>query len=381
MPFAALVTAGLLLVARIHDGDARARETWLAGALLGAALLTRSAGLACAAGAVLGLLLQRRWRAAAECAAGVVAAAGAWAWWVSQHAASAVGYVYYSAANYGAWNIVTNYAWAEKLRVLRLNALFFGLAPALFWDIKTSSFWAPIVSVLFFLILGRGVWNAWRHPVAMVMVTYLATVMCWAWPPFRFLAPMAPGFAWLVVAGAPKAPNALRALACVIVAALGFQLWNQNLERVEKLTIWPNAGYADSWRLTAPLLEWVMRSTPPNAVLTGNLDPEYFLYTGRKAVRPFSVDAYALYYAPPGGNPVGTVEEFRERLRAIGASYLIVTPGVGFGESAPLNRLVTELVAAHPDNLSVVAGSSTSGYVVYEIHRDKLRADRAAVSD
>jgi hypothetical protein len=258
------------------------------------------------------------------------------------------------------------------MTVLALNALYTGMAPALFWGLNMPGWSALIVAVLFGVVIGRGLWNVQRHPVGIVIAIYLATVICWVWPPLRFLAPVAPGIAWLVMAGVPNVLIIVRTFALAIAISSTFQLWGQVRERSEKQTTWPAPGFADSWPALSPLLDWVVRQTPENAILAGNLDPLYFLYTKRQAVRAFSADAYALYYDQRGRKPLGTVEDFRHRLRTIGADYLIMTPGEGFGESRFLRDQVAELVSTYPGSLSVAAGSETSGYVVYRIDRSTL---------
>ena len=55
-------------------------------------------------------------------------------WWVSHQMPAATTDAYYSASNYASWNIVTSYAWPEKLSVLLMNATVSGLAFTEIWE-------------------------------------------------------------------------------------------------------------------------------------------------------------------------------------------------------------------------------------------------------
>ena len=133
------------------------------------------------------------------------------------------------------------------------------------------------------------------------------------------------------------------------------------------------AASAEDWRELSPLLEWVKRETPSTAVVTGNLDPAYFLFTGRPSVRAFVADSYALFYAPgPDRAPLGTVEGFRRRLLQARVDYCIWSPAPGFSETPHFRRLLDGLAHAYPGSLTVVAGLEDAGYAVYFVERSRL---------
>ena len=99
---------------------------------------------------------------------------------------------------------------------------------------------------------------------------------------------------WLAFIGAAK-QRWLHVVATVLFAAGGFQLWMTVAQAREKGMVSPVAG-TENWNDTARLLNWISRETPQDATLTGNLDPMYYLFTGRRAVRAFTTDPYLLYY-------------------------------------------------------------------------------------
>jgi hypothetical protein len=124
----------------------------------------------------------------------------------------------------------------------------------------------------------------------------------------------------------------------------------------------------ENWQDTSRLLNWISLETPEGATLTGNLDPMYYLFTGRKAVRAFTSDPYLLYYklGDRTGSPLGTVDGFRNRLLATKSDYVIITAASRHGEVKHFNQLVYELSQRCSRSLSLVAGSVDSGYAIYK---------------
>ena len=115
------------------------------------------------------------------------------------------------------------------------------------------------------------------------------------------------------------------------------------------------ADFSEDWHRLSALFEWIRRETPPDAVVTGNLDPTYFLYAGRKGVRAYAAEPYALFYS--GGDrarvPLGSVSDFRHRLLAARVDYCVWSPAPGFGESPHFRRLLDELSHEVPGSLTV----------------------------
>ena len=79
--------------------------------------------------------------------------------------------------------------------------------------------------------------------------------------------------------------------------------------------------------------DWIVRAAPQDAVIAGIHDPTYFLYTGRKSLRPFAFDFILMAYnvGQDATNARGTVDDFRQRLLAMKADYIILSPRDGLG--------------------------------------------------
>jgi hypothetical protein len=378
--FAAVLTAALLLITRMHQEGGRSSEALFCGVLAGAAVLTRIAGVAPAAAGVAWLAFNKRWRASLYCLAGTTMVTLPWVLWTAYQQSSVTALDgYYTASNYGSWNVIANYAWREKLGVLGANLVLGGLAIPQIWTVVLSySPILPALAITSLAVVALGLWRMRREPVPWLVLAYCAIHLVWVWPPLRFVVPVAPLLLWFAYVGTGRP----RRVGCLVALALlgtgGFRLAQIATQAYDKGINSPMAR-ADNWNELAHLLEWTARETPSGAVLTGNLDPTYYLITGRKAVRAFSANPLLLHYNVNGqsGNPLGTLNEFRRRLLTLKADYLILTPTSRFEDSFHLHQLVSELKASAEESLIPVAGSETSGYLVYRIDRSALEEARS----
>jgi hypothetical protein len=372
--FAALLTGSLLLLTRVHEGAAPTLRTCaMAGLLAGACFLTRTAGIAAVAAGFAWLLMNRRRVGAVVFAAAAASLVIPWALWVLSHTGADAD-PYYSASNYGSWNIVFHYGWREKLEVVTGNVFYSLSAPLAFWAIS-GRMWLLIPAALLAACVCRGLWLTRSHPVTWFATVYTAMIMMWVWPPTRFFVPLIPLFLWQVVVAIRRVPVIPVA---VVVAAVMFMSSAALLRSVTHArtdgVLWPRADYAEDWHRLSALFDWIRRETPPDAVLTGNLDPTYFLYADRKGIRAFAADPYALFY--PAGDralaPLGSVSDFRRRLLDAGVDYCVWSPALGFGESPHFRHLLDELSRDFPGSLTIATGDVAGGYVVYRIDRAKL---------
>jgi hypothetical protein len=372
--FAAMLTGSLLLLTRASDESPSIG--WictLSGLLAGASFLTRTAGIAVIVGGLAWLVINRRRSGAAAFGAAASVLIIPWVVWILSGAGPQTE-SYYSAANYGSWNIVFHYSWPEKFNVVAMNALYSVFALLRFWGIDVT-LWGLVPAVLLGTCVLRGIWLTRMHPVTWCVVTYAGIIALWVWPTARFLIPLLPLFlwhAWIAIRRAPVLPVAI--VVTALVGTSSAALFRTVAHAQRGGLMWPGAGTAEDWHQLSPLFDWIRRETPSDAVLTGNLDPMYFLYTGRKAVRAFDAEPYALFYSADGltPGPLGSVRDFRRRLLAVGADYCVWSPAPGFGETPHFRRLLDELSRDVPGSLTVATGDPAAGYVVYRIDRVKL---------
>ena len=366
--FAALFTTALLVLTELERGGKDDRVLGLcAGLLVGASLLTRTAGAPAGVAAGLAFMLQRRWMTGFLFATGLMLFAAPWWLWVSRYGSEPILDPFYSAASYQSWNLVFNYAWPEKLAVLGFNVVFaseFGQ----FWGLNPAHWLGILVALVTSGCLVRGLWRNRRSIVVLMIVVYLATVLLWVFPPQRFLVPVLPVLIWFGYVGANQRWPAAAALATLLLVSTTPQVLALARGARATGTTWYSAAQLLDWRALERQYDWIKAETMPDAVLTGVHDPTHFLFTGRLSLRPYSFDPLLLYYKAgrKGENPLGTAEDFRRRLQKLNAGYVIATPRDGVAE------LVTELEHASPGALRLVQGDPSTGYAIYRVENERL---------
>jgi hypothetical protein len=381
--FAALTTGALLVLGRVDEGHCGWREMAGAGALTGAAFLTRTAGAAGILAGVLVIGMRAGWRRAL----GFLAVAGAFSvpwlvWQIRGWQAAGPLEAYYAAANYGQWDIVFHFTAAQKMTILGQNLLGAWLSPAGLAGVPATR-WGAGLAILAGGLVAAGWWRravGKRGAAEILAAIYTAMIVTWAWPPERFLAPLWPVFLLYGYEGArhfcrrlariargPRVALAMLAAAFAVSSVLTLVDMARSAQQTGAVPV-PNLAQ-DDWRETDKLLGWLDRHTPADAIFMGNLDPALYLYTGRKSVRGFPQDPYRLHYdSRPGDQPLGSAGEMRAAIGLSHAGYLICTPNLGFRESAPLAQLTQELVRGRSREFELVYESGDARYRVYRIH-------------
>ena len=378
--FAALATGALVLFSRMERG----RRGWgiVAGAaiLAGAAFLTRTAGIAVIGAGAMTLLVRHRPRQALAVVLICAAICGPWIGWQLRQGNAASSYdAYYSQANYGDWNILSHFTPAQKARILAQNCLGVLLAPAVLMGVPGTG-WGSGVAILAGSLVAAGFVRrlSWRPQATEILVLlYGGLVVCWAWPPSRFLAPLLPLLLLYGYEGARALCRALPiparqarvalaavALLCAVQGAWTLAVMAAAARDTGAVPV-PNAP-EDDWHEMAGLLAWLNRNTPPDAVLMGNLDPALYLYTGRKSVRGFVQDPYQLHYAA-GAQPLGSAGDMLRAAEWYGARYLVATPNRSFREGAYLKTLTRELTDGYPGWFHLAYQSKDARYRIYAI--------------
>jgi hypothetical protein len=259
------------------------------------------------------------------------------------------------------------------MNVVVLNLLATGFAPMRMAGLPGWTWSIVPGAVIGLALLAKGLWNIRTHPAAALAIVYIGMVLAWVWPSFRLLLPVAPLLVWLAWLPLRERLGRLAApLAGGALAAALLQLGFGAVDADRKGAAWYAPAFAEDWHRVSPLLEWIANETPRDSVVTGNLDPQYYLYAHRRAVRAFEAEPYRLYYDAGASAPLGTVEEFRRRLVSAGVDYLVLTPGFDFAEVPHLRKLVQGLEDEHPGSVAPAAGDPASGYAVFRLDRALL---------
>jgi hypothetical protein len=370
--FGALVMGALLAASAVERSNDN-RMAWVAGLLAALAFLTRTIGVSLLLAIPLALVLKRRYGALWRFMAAGAPIACVWPVWVSMHsAAESQTEFYYSSANYSSWNILTNYAIGDKIRILLENILFSLVAPATLLDLPGSVWLALFMLIVLVAALAKNILKP--EAAHLTLAAYTCLCLCWAWPPSRFIAVILPLILFTI--WETLARFGLRRVVVALAGLLFCFLLTGDLRRIPRTVSEGQFAFgrdvADNWADLLDVFSWLRNNTPPNSVFLANLDPSVFLYTGHKSMRDFIPDARKLFYAPgsPTEDSLGSLEKI---IRSTSADFLIVTPDNEFAEMPVLRRNVERLKTEHPGQLELVnrAGSNPN-YRIYRIRHGGL---------
>ncbi len=254
------------------------------------------------------------------------------------------------------------------MTVLAVNAAYM-VTLGQYWGLIAPVWLAAIAAIVASVLVGRGLWFARRLPVAIVVAAYLAMLLAWVWPPVRFVVPVLPLLVWLGFVGAGARKQVAAVFAVVLLVSAGVANWQLVTAIREKGGTWFGAWGVNDWHAMTQQIAWIDREAPRDAVIVAVHDPTYYLFTDRKALRPFNFDPLLLHYNLRQGSEsaFGTVADFRQRLLAIRADYIVLTPNDGLAE------VIGELAEASPQSLTAVNGSASSGYIIYHLDRGQLQ--------
>lgn len=290
------------------------------------------------AASVLVLLVHRRLRNAAFFTA---AAALFVAPWIGWSMANDSHHPYYSGASYAATSILTSMSASEKGTVFAYNVLsLLGTPYILLSGIgNITAAAATLVLYVWALIRRRQLFPD------LFLGLYCLMLLTWAGPAQRFLTPVFPLILWLVWRAFQnvKRPELLAACAIILVA---LPLWT-DLSRIPntlRFGEFPESSRApDDWSRMRLLFAYLRDKTPPDTVILANLDPVFYLNTGRKAIRGFFPDGYKLYYANSPANPVVTPDQLATQISHNGVGYVALSPDRDFAEAPAFHRAVEAL--------------------------------------
>jgi hypothetical protein len=319
--FALLMTAALL--ALLED------RALVAGIFAGLATLTLTAGIPLIAACILTLVVRRRFRSAVIFAAVAMVMVAPWFGWSLAHANN----------SYLASNILTGLAASEKLVVLGRNLMSLLGSPFSLLTGLTSTF-AVVVTIL---VLSWSLYVRRQLVPDLFIALYCLTLLCWTWPPERFVAPILPLVLWMVwrVFRLMERREALAALVFV-GSLLPLSADAIRIPSARASGYFQIAGPpVDNWTEMQKLFVFIRGNTAPNSVLLANLDGVFYLNTGRKTIRGFDPSGFDLFYA--AGQSVVTPDRLSNAIAKAQVSYVVLTPDRGLAESASFHKSVEAL--------------------------------------
>ena len=353
MPFAVALAGSLWWVERGYSRTFASQ--FLTGVLVAVPALARVVGISLIAAVVMKMAATGR-RAVFGVAAGAGMLVGPWLAWSMPHGAAADPVmVYYF--DYLAWALptlsMTGRTVLVNTRLLAGALVDFGFVPLS----VLAGAWAGGL-LLIGCLWGIAVEIRRRRLLGFVLLSYLALVLVWPWPPGRFLVPIA--HLLIALALRPlwsvrrKTLQASVAIGTGLLVVINVQLlWRHHQltseDRFSYVTI-PAAAERVSWADYVQVFEWLRANTADSSVLASGMDSMLYLYTGRQAFRPFSGNAAASLYA--GLRPdIGSPTDLWAALSSGGAGYVVVTPMPWFMEQTSFTDVLRRLERRYPGAL------------------------------
>jgi hypothetical protein len=247
----------------------------------------------------------------------------------------------------------------------------------------------PGLRFLVYPLLAWGVYLSWRKHSAFssaFIFLYLLLILSWPFHPHRYVLPLIPFLVLFLVMGIQAAEwhsmarvvspwkkqliAAFLRLPLVLIIALNLGWISLNLKRSNDHTTrgWYGRQFPYGWSGFVETFIWIKQHTGENDVLATAYDPMYYLYTGRRAVRPWfhKPETYFYPYRSPAVE-LGDVETIRGELKLLGVRYLIIDPLYGYAEKEAAERLFEELLGSDSTKADLVSVSSDSLHKVYSL--------------
>ena len=110
-------------------------------------------------------------------------------------------------------------------------------------------------------------------------------------------------------------------------------------------------------------------NTQTDELLATAYDPMYFLYTGRKAIRPALHRPVTYFYPYGAASPdVGSAAEIKPQLVELGAKYLIIDPMDGYAERRAMLQLMDDIITSYGEQAQLVFSSSDGLHKVFRLN-------------
>jgi hypothetical protein len=131
------------------------------------------------------------------------------------------------------------------------------------------------------------------------------------------------------------------------------------------------SGNPEVWSDYDSALTWLRHNSRSDDIVASGLDTMVYLYTGRRAIRPFASRPLSLFYgeATP---PTGTVDDLVSVLANYRVRYVGDLPMPGFAEYKHFRLLLDETVTTRPGCLTERHRAvGDSRFVIYEVRVER----------
>jgi 4-amino-4-deoxy-L-arabinose transferase-like glycosyltransferase len=382
MFFALLSIAAVLLLTRILSKPASAGlgPTVWAGLVCGAAFLARSAGIPLILAAIIILLWRRRYRETALFAVACAIVCFPWLLWQNMQPAPPLNsaLMYYSKLSYAGGNIFGHYTLGQISHIVPTNVLFIF---ASFLSFMGGELLGILGSIVVWVFIAWGFTHNLRSGLTIVntwVLLYLAMLLCWVNPLARYETPLLPFLLSFLIEGLRSAVNIVPDLpkwrrplsACLIfifAVRAGITLTTLSVETLRKGV--PSVSPPEevlNWSDMMGLAKWLRENTRKDAVVSATLDPVFYLFTQRKAIRPLKADLYELPFEHDRESWHGSVEDRRQDIIDNNINYIVITPVRSDVEKIRF-KILERLIVSKPEAFQIVREQSNKDYRVYAV--------------
>jgi hypothetical protein len=384
---ALLTLTALALCAGVNGANSSVSHLLVLAAIGGLACLTRSAGLPLVFAGVVHAFVFRGWRGAGWFSMAVALIVAPWLIWSYLHAQQPADslFAYYTGYDFAGAPGGDLSAWlSSRFAIVAGNLRYL-------FDMFDLVYLTPLLPGSGILIGCVSLWgliaSGRRYEPFMwsLVIFFLVLLLIWPFHPGRYLAPLAPLIVLFLFRGlssiqiwlhARLADFSLQWLAKLAWCPLGIVLllngvWLSGYllivdDRTTRGLYGRRAPYG--WAGFEESFAWVRAHAAPEALLATAYDPMYYLYTGRRAIRP-ALHRPATYFYPYGhpSPDVGTVAEIKPQLEKLRIDYLIIDPMDGYAEGRATMRLFEELVLTYGGQAEKVFTSGDGKHKIYRI--------------
>ena len=248
----------------------------------------------------------------------------------------------------------------------------------------------PELRVVTYPLMIWGFWSILRRQTVFFngfILFYMVLILSWPWHPARYLMPLLPVVLLSLFQGVQAATAIIRPYATkawsaaiipfavripigivvVLIIGMALELCAHSIA-INHLALWGGFRTSYGWTGFSETFSWVKQNTRSDDILATAYDPMYYLYTGRKAVRPWIHRPETYFY--PYGNAMpdlGSVEEIRDSSEKLGVRFLIVNPLEGYSERIAAAELFANLLRSYEVQPELVFESSDGLHRIYAL--------------
>ncbi len=349
-------------------------------AILSASLAwqTRPFGLALLMACVLYFLVKKNYKTAVLSTLLICALNLPWIIWAKAHAPSAdsnpllLYYTGYSLSTFGTTSVLE--LMTEFKVILFANISY--LCEYVSQIISCISTILKPLMVFVWIIFMAGIQQCFKSGRYLFILFYLALyIMIYLSLPtlpvskLRYLVPLTPFFFMIFFMG----------IMAIVEWAKRFQSNRPKIYFISFIIflLLPNIAMTTSFIITAndktwdgfiETISWINENTEKDAVIACTYELVYYLYTGRKALKPWFINSKTYYFpSPKEAKPfVGDPDYSFSLLQDLKAGYLIEEP-LGGLEKKPVMEFYSEMIKGHNNELKLVFVSNDQLHKVYRI--------------